>query len=164
MARATITRQDLTGLMEDAFGTSDASGDWSMRDAYDAAELAQVLLQIDAGTQIFDPANPQASLGAIEGISYLLPTQTYRSETQIALQQFSTPAPLAFITAQLAGLTRTDTVLEPSAGTGLLAAHAVRAGAKVILNELDEQQAGPARARLCKIRNRTGMTVPASMT
>jgi hypothetical protein len=141
-ARATITRQDLTGLMEDAFGTSDASGDWSLRDAYDASELAQVLLQIDAGTQIFDPANPQASLGAIEGISYLLPTQTYRSETQIALQQFSTPAPLAFIAAQLTGLTPADTVLEPSAGTGLLAAHAVRAGAKVMLNELDEQRAG----------------------
>lgn len=85
-ARATITRQDLTGLMEDAFGTSDANGDWSMRDAYDAAELAQVLLQIDAGTQIFDPANPQASLGAIEGISYLLPTQTYRSEAQTRLE------------------------------------------------------------------------------
>ena len=49
-ARATITRQDLTGLMEDAFGTSDASGDWSLRDAYDASELAQVLLQIDAAS------------------------------------------------------------------------------------------------------------------
>ena len=61
-ARATFTRQDLTGLMEDAFGTSDASGDWSLRDAYDAAELAQVLLQVDPGTQIFDPANPQALL------------------------------------------------------------------------------------------------------
>src|SRR3546814_3004767 len=38
-------------------------------------------------------------------------------------------------------ITTADTVLEPSAGTGLLAVFAARAGAKLVLNEID-----PARA------------------
>ena len=81
-ARTEISRPDLTGFMERAFGTSAASGAWSMRDAYDAAEVAQVLLQLGEMSDVFDPSSQQASLGAIEGLSYLLPTQTYRSETQ----------------------------------------------------------------------------------
>ncbi|MFX5522334.1 hypothetical protein ABTD78_23990, partial [Acinetobacter baumannii] len=40
----TVTRQFLTRLMAEAFGASDANGAWSMRDAYDALETAQVLL------------------------------------------------------------------------------------------------------------------------
>ena len=140
-SRNEISRQDLTGLMEDAFGASDASGAWSMRDAYDAAEVAQVLLQLGEKNDVFTPGSPQSSLGAIEGLSYLLPTQTYRSEAQVALQQFSTPAPLAFVAGCAAAIGKGDTVIEPSAGTGLLAVHAVLAGARVMLNELDDHRA-----------------------
>ena len=153
-ARTEISRQDLTGFMESAFGTSDASGAWSMRDAYDAAEVAQVLLQLAETSDVFAPASPQSSLGAIEGLSYLLPTQTYRSETQVALQQFSTPAPLAFIAGFAARMGKGDTVIEPSAGTGLLAAQAVLAGANVLLNELDDQRA----ALLARIFQRLSLT------
>lgn len=39
-----VRRQDLTRFMGEAFAASDASGAWSMRDAYDAPEAAQVLL------------------------------------------------------------------------------------------------------------------------
>ena len=38
-----ITRRSLSEAMTAAFGATDASGLWSMRDAYDAMEAAQVL-------------------------------------------------------------------------------------------------------------------------
>src|SRR3546814_16270540 len=38
-------------------------------------------------------------------------------------------------------ITTADTVLEPSAGTGLLAVFASRAGAKLVLNEIDPGRA-----------------------
>ena len=72
-----------------------------------------------------------------------VPTHSVRSEEQIALQQFSTPAPIAYIVALALNLTSADVVLEPSAGTGLLAVFAARAGAALILNEID-----PGRATL----------------
>src|SRR3546814_14059028 len=39
-----IRRQEVKRLMEEAFSASDATGNWSMRDAYDALEAAQVIL------------------------------------------------------------------------------------------------------------------------
>ena len=47
------SRSELTSVMQSQFGASDASGIWSMRDAYDAIELAQVLVQMEASAQIF---------------------------------------------------------------------------------------------------------------
>jgi hypothetical protein len=140
-AQIETSRADLSAMMESQFAGSDASGAWSMRDAYDAVELAQVLLQQDLTAQIFAHDSPRSSLTAIEAMSRLLPTQTYRSENQVALQQFSTPALLAFVAAHFAQMGPVDTVLEPSAGTGLLAVHAQRVGAKLLLNELDDRRA-----------------------
>ena len=38
-----ITRQRLSRLMAMHFGASDASGAWSLREAYDALEIAEVV-------------------------------------------------------------------------------------------------------------------------
>ena len=43
-----ITRQAIKKFMVEAFGADDADGAWSMRDAYDALEAAQVMLLADA--------------------------------------------------------------------------------------------------------------------
>ena len=51
----------------------------------------------------------------------LLPAHTRRSEESQALQQFSTPLPLGLAALTAAAITPADRVLEPSAGTGLLA-------------------------------------------
>jgi predicted RNA methylase len=72
----------------------------------------------------------------------LLPSHTRRSEESQALQQFSTPITLGFVAGLAAGVTSADLVLEPSAGTGLLAIFAEMAGASLILNELAESRAG----------------------
>ena len=74
-------------------------------------------------------------------LAVLFPTHTKRSAESQALQQLSTPLPIAHVAACAAALTAADTVLEPSAGTGLLAIHAELAGARLILNELSDHRA-----------------------
>ena len=77
----------------------------------------------------------------LQRLAALLPTHTKRSAESQALQQLSTPLPIAHVAACAAALTAADTVLEPSAGTGLLAIHAELAGARLILNELSDHRA-----------------------
>src|SRR3546814_10477178 len=78
----------------------------------------------------------------ISKVADLLPTHTRRSEESQSLQQFSTPLPLGVAALTAAGITPADRVLEPSAGTGLLAILAVIAGGALVLNELADTRAG----------------------
>jgi predicted RNA methylase len=135
-AGATVDRGYLRALMEEATGARDSSGAWSMRQAYDALELAQVLYVLDPGCPLLGGSAAQILRG-LEDFGRGLPVQSYRSEEQIALQQFSTPLALAWIAGLAAAPQRGETVLEPSAGNGLLAWPAARAGARLVLNEID---------------------------
>ena len=60
-------------------------------------------------------------LAMLEAVAALEPSHTRRSEDQVRLQQFSTPLPLAYAALQAAAIRPGDVVLEPSAGTGMLA-------------------------------------------
>ncbi len=83
---------------------------------------------------------PADILLILERLGALLPAETRRSEASQALQQFSTPIELAFVAAIAARITADDLVLEPSAGTGMLAVQAEIAGAKFLLNEWAEDR------------------------
>ena len=135
-----VDARALRAAMEAAFQGSDAQGLWDWKDAYEACEAAQLLF-----LRRFGPAlsrQPSAAqLAMIRKIAGLLPSQTRRSQESEALQQFSTPIPLAWIAARAAGLGAGDLVLEPSAGTGLLAIFAEIAGAELALNELGDGRA-----------------------
>ncbi len=138
----TIDAAILRAAMEQAFGASDASGAWDWKTAYDACEAATVLFLRKYGKPLFrKAASPAARLAALSKIAGLLPTHTRRSEEAQALQQFSTPTPLGLAALTAAALTPADRVLEPSAGTGLLAVLAEIAGSDLILNELAETRA-----------------------
>ncbi len=117
----------LREAMTSAFGGSDAKGLWAWKDAYEACEVAQLLF-----LRRFGPAmrarSALAQLAMLGKVAALLPTHTRRSEESQALQQFSTPMPLGFVAATAAAVTADDVVLEPSAGTGLLAVFAELAG------------------------------------
>ena len=141
LAGQSITRQSLGQQMFRCFGCTDAGGTWSMRDAYDALEAAQVIACLAGGALLGH--SPAETLARVCELADRLPTQTYRTERQIALQQFSTPLPLAWLAGQAAMPTIADIVLEPSAGTGLMALQAKCAGATLQLNERD-----PVRAQL----------------
>ena len=120
----------LRAAMETAFGGSDAEGAWDWKLAYDACEAAQVLFLRQFGPAMRARAgSPAAFLAMLGKLAALLPSQTRRSEESQALQQFSTPIALGFAAATAAAITPADLVLEPSAGTGLLAIFAELAGA-----------------------------------
>lgn len=132
-----VTTAALRVAMTDSFGGTDAQGFWVWKDAYEALEAAQVLFLRRYGSAILSrSASPQATLAMMKRIADLLPTHTRRSTESQAMQQLSTPLPLAFVTAHAAGIATSDFVLEPSAGTGLLAVHAELARASLALNEL----------------------------
>ena len=140
---ARIDAPTLRGAMDAAFGASDASGAWDWKTAYDACEAATVLFLRKFGPAIRAKAtSPAAMLPMLAKIAELLPTHTRRSAESEALQQFSTPIPLGLAAATAAAITATDRVLEPSAGTGLLAVLVELAGGSLMLNELATARAG----------------------
>ncbi|MGB3928369.1 MAG: strawberry notch family protein [Sphingobium sp.] len=112
-----------------------------MRDAYDALEAAQVLLLKSTAPSVGLDLDGEDVFAALRRFERALPTQSYRSEQQIEMQQFSTPISLAWLAAQAARIAKDDHLLEPSAGTGMLAVHALRAGARLTLNERDPNRA-----------------------
>lgn len=141
IAKGSLTSRNLAEAMSMQFGGSDASGAWNWRMAYDLMEGAFVKSQLRSkasGSDIGD-------LNTLLKLAAALPTETRRSEAQLRLQQFSTPLPYAFVAGCAAMITADDTVLEPSAGTGVMALMAHQAGAKVLLNEID-----PFRADILK--------------
>jgi hypothetical protein len=132
----------LRTAMENAFGASDADGGWDWKAAYDACEAATILFVRKFGPAMrARAATPAAMLPMLAKIAGLLPTHTRRSEESATLQQFSTPIMLGLAASTAASITPADVVLEPSAGTGLLAILAELSGASLILNELAETRA-----------------------
>ena len=147
----------LREAMSAAFGANDTQGAWVWKDAYEAAEAAMVLfiqrygrlMRREAGA---GPGSAAAMLAMLETLAALEPSQTRRSEEQLALQQFSTPLPLAYAALQAAAIRPGDIVLEPSAGTGMLAvmaecalgkhASGARSGTPLHLNEIATVRAG----------------------
>ena len=114
----------LRSVMTDAFGATDTAGAWLWKDAYEAAEAAVILflrryaraLQLRASDE-----GPPKMVSLLEAIATLEPSHTRRSEDQVRLQQFSTPIPLAYAAVHAAAIRPDDVILEPSAGTGMLA-------------------------------------------
>ncbi len=126
----------LRTAMISAFGGSDSEGAWDWKTAYDACEAAQILFLRKFGPAMRSRAgSPALLLAMLAKVASLLPTHTRRSEESQALQQFSTPIGLGFAASVAAAITPSDLVLEPSAGTGLLAILAELAGGRLVLNE-----------------------------
>lgn len=141
----------LRACMTESFGKTDAAGGWKWKDAYEASEVAVVLF-----LQQFWPAMQKKAaadsnsdlrmLSMLRKLSGLEPSHTRRSEDQVRWQQFSTPLPLAYCALKAADIRPADLVLEPSAGTGMLAAMAQgalghRAAGALVLNELTKTRA-----------------------
>ena len=146
-----LDARSLRDALTQAFGASDADGAWLWKDAYEAAEAALVLflqrygraMRREAGA---GPGGPAAMLRMLETLAALEPSHTRRSEDQLRYQQFSTPLPLAYTALQAAMIRPGDVVLEPSAGTGMLAVMAQLALGKdtgaLHLNELAVVRSG----------------------
>ncbi len=140
----------LRDAMTRSFGASDAEGAWLWKDAYEAAEAAVVMFVQRYGRAMRNRAGadgPRRMLVMLEALAALEPSHTRRSEAQLRLQQFSTPLPLAYAALQAVAVKPGDVVLEPSAGTGMLAVMAAcalgaNAAGALHLNEIAEVRAG----------------------
>jgi len=119
-------------------GGTDAEGAWTPQDLYNAAESGLVRTIVSRPL----PLDGNATIARLDALDALLPPRRRRSEEGIRLQQFSTPSPYAWLASVAAGITANDTVLEPSAGTGLLAVFAKLAGATLVVNEIDKDRLG----------------------
>jgi predicted RNA methylase len=122
-----------------AFGGTDAEGKWTWKQAYDACEAATVLFLRKFGRAMLGggtSADELAFLARVARVTRLIPTHTRRSEESVALQQFSTPLPIGIAVTAAAQIGPEDLVLEPSAGTGLLAVLAGLRTTRLHLNEI----------------------------
>jgi P-loop containing NTP hydrolase pore-1/C-terminal domain on Strawberry notch homologue len=135
-ANVPITRERISHIFASITGGSDADKAWSLADGQTAVEIA-MLLCLRADNRITPSSQADEALEYFQKLDGLTPRPYNRTEEQVRLQQFSTPLGLAWLAARAAALTPSDMVLEPSAGTGLLAYWAKTCGAKLALNEID---------------------------
>lgn len=128
-----ISSKELFSEAERAYGGTLADGVFTSKDAYDAMEL---------GVNRYLLAQNDLTLEKVQKVLDLLPTQTNRTDSQVALQQFSTPPALAYLANYAANVRPGETMLEPSAGIGGIALFAKHDGAKVYVNEYDKRRLG----------------------
>lgn len=161
MCEPTVSPNSLTGLIERVTKIADGELPISNKnlielckdygvfestvDSHIFHEIAETalnsLIQKKYGSELLTNIDPLESISAtLRPLQKRLPTQTWRSETQITYQQFSTPAAIAYLAAYLLNIRPGETILEPSCGTGSLAVWAGAAGAIVIANEIDPRR------------------------
>ena len=161
MCEPTVSKDLLTGLIERVAKIADGELPMSNRelielckeygvfestvDSHIFHEIAETalnsLIQKKYGSELLMKSDPVESVSTIlRPLQKRLPTQTWRSETQIVFQQFSTPPAIAYLAAYLLNIQPGEAVLEPSCGTGSLAVWAEAARASVIANEIDPRR------------------------
>jgi hypothetical protein len=154
-----VSNKKLFTLAEEHLGGSLGEGAFAARTAYDALELGLYWLLLGSEhTASCSMGEARQTLTEIKRLEALLPTQTHRTTDTNTYQQFSTPAPLAFVAAWASGLQNLssengsskeggprEVLLEPSAGTGSLLLWGLKAGAGLISNEIS-----PLRARILR--------------
>ncbi|MEO0986800.1 MAG: strawberry notch family protein [Cyanobacteria bacterium J06639_14] len=136
-----LSRSDARNIITEAFGGSDTQGIWDWKDVYDIQEAAFSFMLPFFGEHL--KAQSRSAIGALQEFTRLQAlglTETRRSEQAIALQQFSTPLQMAYVASKCGHITSSDIVLEPSAGTGILAQFCAIRGAEVVLNELSDRR------------------------
>lgn len=136
-----IDSKEIWKIADEHHGGTRAQGTYGPSDAYDSMEAGFNKYLMGKTNPTADLADAQKQSEEIAEKINQLPTQTNRSGEKDTHQQFSTPPHYAFAAAWLANLSPSDTVLEPSAGTGCLAVQAANTGADVYANEYSDRRA-----------------------
>ncbi|GAM03605.1 methylase/helicase [Novosphingobium sp. MBES04] len=131
-----LTRTDISGLFADKTSALDWGSAWTIDDYNNAVEIGALLWLresscIDLATSVHEAD------ARFDWLEAALPPRHVRSESQVELQQFSTPPMLAWLMAKAAAVSAQDTLLEPSAGNGALALWGNIQKASLVLNEID---------------------------
>ena len=124
-----------------------AGHQWNWREAYDAAEVAinQRVFRATAHAKSAAEGGGRAIEAALR-LRLLETPQTQRAQATDGLQQFSTPIEIAVAVIEAARIAPGDSVVEPSAGTGVLATLAATHldeahGGRLLMNEIDPLRA-----------------------
>jgi len=139
-----LSTKSLLAKAKHHLGSSISEGRYDFRYLYDALEVAlhQIIEDRAATLRVLEPAN---AIHHLDNLLALLPTQRIRTSEQSLYQQFSSPAPLAFVAAYVALSEENSAekiLLEPSAGTGALACIARAFGSHVYTNDLSPTRRG----------------------
>ncbi len=131
---------ELNKLVEQHFGASRTSGQWTPKDAFDAMETGINRLLIERGAALME-MDAIAGLKELRALMERITSQGVRTDEQIEKQQFSTPPTESYTVAKVASITPDDVILEPSAGNGGLAVWPKAIGATVHVNEISDRRA-----------------------
>lgn len=85
-----------------------------------AQEQLETAIVMTARAVVAKNEGDKTTFDVLERLYNSQPNLNIRTSTSIANQAYSTPAPLAFIASRLAGITGKSSVLEPTAGNGML--------------------------------------------
>ncbi len=109
---------------------------------HELAETAiNLLILRNYGPKMLGMDNPLDAWRAIlNSVTKRLPVQSWRSQSQIQWQQFSTPPTIGFLLIYLMNLKGGEAALEPSAGTGSLAVWSKSAGQETYVNEIVDRR------------------------
>ena len=149
---ASLDINALRDIATSIYGGTLAEGRFDSKDMTDALELAVNRYLLSEMQNKIAEFNGNTAKSAEDGIVWMeellarIPTQTKRTEEQLALQQFSTPPNIAYLANWLANIDSSDFVLEPSAGIGGLATFAKAFGATTAVNEISERRLGALRS------------------
>jgi tRNA G10 N-methylase Trm11 len=119
---------DARKFISNITGQKIEAGTAQAKEADEAIEVGVVLAsrQIAKGDNVYDN---------LVDLYNRQPNLAVRTSTSISEQAYSTPAPLAYVASQLAGINKNTTVYEPTAGNGMLLIDA--SPKNVIANELN---------------------------
>jgi len=135
-----LSNRDLLAICRDGGFTVDGNSDAHL--PHELAETAVNLLILRKyGRILLSSDDPQTMCReTLRPLCNRVPVQSWRSNTQILRQQFSTPATIAYLLSMLMNWRPDDRILEPSAGTGSLSVWAQSVGLHTHVNELDPRR------------------------
>ena len=136
----TLSNRDLLAICRDGGFTVDGNSDAHL--PHELAETAiNLLILRKYGRILLSSSDPQTMCReTLRPLCNRVPVQSWRSNTQILRQQFSTPATIAYLLAFLMDWRPDERILEPSAGTGSLAVWAQSVGLRTHVNEVDPRR------------------------
>jgi len=131
-----LTRPDIVEFFAAQTGVQDWGSAWTIDDYNNAVEIGALLWLREFSRIDLDTGFHEAA-ARFDWLEAALPPRHVRSETQVELQQFSTPPILAWLMAKAASIGTRDHILEPSAGNGALALWGDVRDCSLTLNEID---------------------------
>ena len=136
-----LTGPSFFAIADEEFGGKRSNNDYGDSQATDALELGVNMYLRGKTNANATQDEAKNILGQIKSVMELIPRHRGRTGNKDTMQQFSTPPAYAYAVNWIANVGKSDVVLEPSAGMGGIAIHAINSGAKVYANELDKSRA-----------------------